>query len=60
MGLYRLLLAMMVAISHAGIRPYGYNPGVIAVISFVILSGYVMSFLIERYYKQPADIPIRP
>lgn len=57
MGLYRLLLAILVALSHAGIGFYGYNPGVVAVISFYILSGYVMSMLIEKYYKHPSAVP---
>lgn len=57
MGLYRLFLAILVAISHAGIGFYGYNPGVVAVISFYILSGYVMSMLIEKYYKNPSAVP---
>lgn len=29
----------------------------VAVISFFILSGYVMSILIDKYYKNPAAIP---
>lgn len=57
MGLYRLFLAMLVALSHAGISVYGYNPGVVAVISFFILSGYVMSMLIDKYYQQASAIP---
>jgi peptidoglycan/LPS O-acetylase OafA/YrhL len=57
MGLYRLLLAILVALSHAGISFYDYNPGVVAVISFYILSGYVMSMLIGKYYKHPSVVP---
>jgi peptidoglycan/LPS O-acetylase OafA/YrhL len=57
MGIYRLFLAILVAISHAGISFYGYNPGVVAVISFYILSGYVMSMLIGKYYMRPSAIP---
>jgi peptidoglycan/LPS O-acetylase OafA/YrhL len=57
MGFYRLILAMLVAISHAGISFYGYNPGVVAVISFFILSGYVMSMLINTYYKKTSAVP---
>ena len=57
MGIYRLLLAILVAISHAGISFYDYNPGVVAVISFYILSGYVMSMLIGKYYKRPSVVP---
>ena len=57
MGFYRLILAMLVVVSHVDGRFYGYNPGVVAVISFFILSGYVMSILIGKYYKQPSAIP---
>lgn len=57
MGLYRLVLAFMVMLSHAGIGLYEYNLGVVAVISFFILSGYVMSILIYGHYSQPSDIP---
>lgn len=58
MGFYRLILAVLVVISHVDVRFHGYNPGVVAVISFFILSGYVMSILIEKYYKQPSAIPV--
>ena len=57
MGIYRLFLAALVAISHAGIYLHGYNQGVVAVISFYLLSGYVMTLLIEKYYRQPSTIP---
>jgi len=57
MGLFRLLLAALVALSHTGLSVYGFNPGVVAVISFFLLSGFVMSMLIEKYYKQPSAIP---
>lgn len=50
MGAYRLLLAVMVAVSHMGITIAGLNPGVVAVISFLIISGFVMTSLIERNY----------
>ncbi|WP_310057889.1 acyltransferase [Pseudomonas synxantha] len=51
MGAYRLLLAVLVAVSHMGKTFMGLNPGVIAVISFLIISGFVMTSLIERNYK---------
>ncbi|NYH11171.1 acyltransferase family protein [Pseudomonas moraviensis] len=51
MGVYRLLLAVLVALSHMGIKFAGLNPGVVAVISFLIISGFVMTSLIERNYK---------
>ncbi|MFJ7794088.1 acyltransferase family protein [Pseudomonas sp. NPDC096950] len=55
MGAYRLLLAMLVAISHMGVTLAGFNPGVIAVVSFLIISGFVMTSLIERNYNAPAQ-----
>lgn len=57
MGFYRFALAIFVLISHAGITIFEYNPGVVAVISFFLLSGYVMTELIEKYYKRPVAIP---
>jgi peptidoglycan/LPS O-acetylase OafA/YrhL len=57
MGCYRLFLAILVALSHMGVRWFGYNPGAIAVISFYILSGYFMSLLIAKYYPRPSMIP---
>jgi peptidoglycan/LPS O-acetylase OafA/YrhL len=53
MGLLRFLLAALVAISHTGIQILGYNPGVVAVISFFLLSGYVMTQLLRKHYLQP-------
>jgi len=58
MGSYRLLLAILVALSHMGITFFGRNPGAIAVISFFLLSGYVMTGLIRRYYLQPRLVPL--
>lgn len=43
---------MLVAVAHARVSFFGYNPGVVAVISFFLLSGYVMTMLIEKHYKQ--------
>ncbi|WP_349735347.1 acyltransferase family protein [Pseudomonas jessenii] len=56
MGAYRLLLAVLVAVSHMGKTFMGLNPGVIAVISFLIISGFVMTSLIERNYKAPEKV----
>ena len=50
MGFYRLLLAYLVALSHAGLRWGDFNPGIVACISFFMLSGYVMTALIDRHY----------
>lgn len=51
MGAYRLLLALLVALSHMGVKFWGVNLGVVAVISFFIISGFVMTSLIERHYR---------
>ncbi|WP_375474579.1 acyltransferase family protein [uncultured Nostoc sp.] len=56
MGIYRFLLSIFVAISHAGVLINGLNPGVIAVISFLIISGYVMTALIYKNYFEPKKI----
>ena len=56
MGAFRLLLAVLVAVSHMGKTIAGLNPGVVAVISFLIISGFVMTSLIERNYRAPGKI----
>ena len=50
MGSFRFLLAVMVVISHAHGGFAGYNIGIVAVISFFLISGYVMTVLVDRYY----------
>jgi len=47
-GYLRFFLAFLVLLSHADIRFYGLNPGVIAVVIFYILAGYVVSRLYEE------------
>ena len=56
LGTYRFLLALAVAVAHAGTSPFGIHLGVAAVISFYILSGFVMTALIERYYLAPQKV----
>lgn len=58
MGAFRLLLAVLVAVSHMGKTLAGLNPGVVAVISFLIISGFVMTSLIERSYHTPEKISL--
>lgn len=53
LGSLRLLLALAVAASHAGITLHGLNPGVIAVVGFYLISGYVMTGLLHRHYATP-------
>ena len=57
LGTLRLILAVLVALSHANLRVAGLNPGVIAVIGFYLISGYVMAGLIRRHYAQPQGAP---
>jgi peptidoglycan/LPS O-acetylase OafA/YrhL len=57
-GAFRLLLAVLVAISHMGVTFAGLNPGVVAVISFLIISGFVMTSLIERNYNAPEQFSL--
>lgn len=57
LGTMRLLLAVLVALSHANLRVAGLNPGVVAVIGFYLISGYVMAGLIRRHYAQPQGAP---
>ena len=44
-GYIRFALAFLVMLSHIGVRVYGLNPGVMAVVIFYILAGYVVSHL---------------
>jgi peptidoglycan/LPS O-acetylase OafA/YrhL len=55
MGFYRLFLALVVAFSHWYGFPDVY-PGVVAVISFFLLSGYVMTALIDKYYLRHSSV----
>ena len=48
-GSYRLMLACFVALSHFGFVFLGFNPGQWAVVSFYILSGYLMSSQILKF-----------
>lgn len=52
MGTYRFFLAIMVALSHLGVTFWGgHNPGVVAVISFFLISGFVMTGLVRNHYS---------
>ena len=58
MGMLRLLLALAVVLSHADVRIHQLNPGVMAVIGFYLISGYVMAGLVHRHYGEPARMPM--
>ena len=57
LGTYRLILALLVALSHADVRWAGLNPGVIAVVGFYAISGYVMTGLIRAHYPSLSLLP---
>jgi peptidoglycan/LPS O-acetylase OafA/YrhL len=57
-GLLRLLLAIMVLISHTALGLRDFNLGAAAVVSFMILSGYVMTRLVTRHYRSAARVPL--
>lgn len=57
LGTFRLLLALLVALSHADFRIAGLNPGVFAVVCFYLISGYVMTGLLRTHYSRWRDIP---
>lgn len=49
MGIYRFILSIMVALSHSGIYYWGFNQGSVAVISFLIISGYTTEHSISKW-----------
>ena len=55
-GGFRLLLAILVALSHVNINVAGLNPGVIAVVCFYLISGYVMTGLIRKHYDNVGTV----
>jgi peptidoglycan/LPS O-acetylase OafA/YrhL len=58
LGYYRLILAFMVVADHMNIKIYHYSPGIVAVISFFLLSGYVMTALLQKYYPSLSSVPV--
>jgi len=56
LGTYRLCLAMLVALSHIGVGVMGLNPGVVAVVGFYLVSGYVMTGLFRAHYARADKI----
>jgi peptidoglycan/LPS O-acetylase OafA/YrhL len=59
MGTYRFLLAIAVALSHMGVTfQGGHNPGIVAVISFYMISGFVMTGLVRSHYAEYRKLPI--
>jgi len=58
MGLFRFLLAILVLISHTAFRFENFNVGVFAVVSFLIISGFVMQLLVTKHYGTPDKLPM--
>jgi peptidoglycan/LPS O-acetylase OafA/YrhL len=56
MGVLRLLLASAVLLSHLGVRSYGLNIGVVAVVIFYSLAGHVVASLWGRWQHQSQPI----
>ena len=48
MGIYRFVLSVMVALSHSGIFYWGFNQGTVAVISFLIITGYTSEISVSK------------
>lgn len=57
LGTFRFALAILVALSHADLRIAGLNPGVVAVVCFYLISGYVMTGLVRSHYATIDRIP---
>ncbi|EIJ34258.1 acyltransferase family protein [Thiothrix nivea] len=55
-GFWRLFLALTVAVSHMGFALGPYHPGVMAVMGFYLLAGYISAALWQRACRQ-ADYP---
>ena len=51
MGIYRFISAIFVLISHTGLNTFDFRIGVFGVINFLIISGYLNTYLIENYYS---------
>lgn len=58
MGTYRLVLAVMVMLAHMGTDIGGRAQGVAAVVSFFIISGFVMTATIRRNYPTLSAAPM--
>lgn len=57
MGILRLVLSALVVLCHLNWRPLGINPGPVAVVMFFVISGFVMTALVSKYYLRLALVP---
>ncbi len=53
-GALRLILAILVVAAHCEL-PQQFNPGVAAVVVFFLISGFVMTANVRRYYTAPGS-----
>ena len=56
MGTYRFILAVMVLLSHVSINTFNFYIGVIAVVNFLMISGYLNTYLLETYYQENKNL----
>ena len=58
-GYFRFFLATLVLLSHVGMNLNGFNPGVVAVVSFYMLAGYVVCKLLTKNFsaREPIYLP---
>ena len=57
-GYYRFFLATLVLLSHLGVSLQGFNGGVAAVVSFYMLSGFVVCKLLSSVFSAKKNIYI--
>lgn len=50
-GYFRFFLAITVVAFHAGFKPFGFQIGASAVVSFYLLSGFAMTGLFDTHYR---------
>ncbi len=55
-GYLRFILSILVMLSHLGVRFYGLNIGVVAVVIFYILAGYVVANLYLNIFQKKSKI----
>ena len=56
-GYYRLILALVVAVHHAGLWPWGIRWGITCVAAFFMISGYSVSALLDRQFGPGTALP---
>jgi hypothetical protein len=49
-GIYRFILAVLIAMGHVGFHAENFSPAVFAAIQFYIISGFTMTALFRHSY----------